>query len=583
MSYCADNCHGKSGGVRSVSVGQEDSAFLSLSCASRESAKRIVSRTLSRCSSLRVSMRSKPISSYRALSGSGPSVARADSTRYPRPASLPVLGFSAEQLAAQITLADAEVFQRIHADELSSISWNTRDKHVRSPNVVAFTRRFNQVSFWAVKEVLNVSNLKQRSEVLAHMIRVARKLQDLCNLHAQFAILCALQSSPVFRLEKTWSLLPRNVQLKYERQRELFQTENNWANLREFLATTPLPCIPYLGLYLTDLVYIDVVHPKSGGMDSNKRIEQINEVVSTITRFQQSDYSHISPRASISSHLSSRRYIDELQKFADDDNYQLSLKLEPLTTSSPDASTGPPSDENVKHILTPGSSTNSLTSQSNSLRSKHLLNHLPDSDCTDSGNRNLLDDSLLRARWPYSSGNTVYSSGVDDRDHYLDIFDNEFCDAQQPFSAKSPIVQNSVIAVAPNLTRECTLQGVVFRKLLLKDGQRCRFTSWHRYWLQLHRSFLVYFPTKTLHKGLVRSDFGSVPCKHHSVLEWRVFSDRDDGQSQAFVMQHSASGRSYKFRVCSAVSAQRWINHLSRACTRGTTGCRTAHNLISFE
>ena len=51
-----------------------------------------------------------------------------------------------EEFASQITRADWEVFKRIQPDELACLGWNRRDKHILSPNVVAFTRRFNQVS-----------------------------------------------------------------------------------------------------------------------------------------------------------------------------------------------------------------------------------------------------------------------------------------------------------------------------------------------------------------------------------------------------------------------------------------------------
>ena len=62
-----------------------------------------------------------------------------------KPAFLEVLTIPPEEFASQITRADWEVFKRIQPDELACLGWNRRDKHILSPNVVAFTRRFNQV------------------------------------------------------------------------------------------------------------------------------------------------------------------------------------------------------------------------------------------------------------------------------------------------------------------------------------------------------------------------------------------------------------------------------------------------------
>ncbi|XP_048457974.1 ras-specific guanine nucleotide-releasing factor RalGPS1-like [Rhincodon typus] len=56
-----------------------------------------------------------------------------------------VLKVTPEEFASQITLMDAPVFKAIQPEELSSCGWNKKEKHSSSPNVVAFTRRFNHL------------------------------------------------------------------------------------------------------------------------------------------------------------------------------------------------------------------------------------------------------------------------------------------------------------------------------------------------------------------------------------------------------------------------------------------------------
>lgn len=54
---------------------------------------------------------------------------------------------TAENLAKQITLIDWVIFSKINRNELKPGQWTGPMKHVLSPNVVLFTRRFNIVSF----------------------------------------------------------------------------------------------------------------------------------------------------------------------------------------------------------------------------------------------------------------------------------------------------------------------------------------------------------------------------------------------------------------------------------------------------
>lgn len=77
-----------------------------------------------------------------------------------------------EELANQITLLDYPVFAEIQPDELTSCSWTKKNKHTNTPNIVAFTKRFNDTCYWTVQEILSGQTAKHRAEILSHFIKV---------------------------------------------------------------------------------------------------------------------------------------------------------------------------------------------------------------------------------------------------------------------------------------------------------------------------------------------------------------------------------------------------------------------------
>ena len=239
--------------------------------------------------------------------------------------------FSSSDLASQLTLIDLQVFKKIEPHELESCAWNKKNKNQVAPNIVAFTRRFNHVSFWVVEEVLRPDNARERIDTICHFIHVAKRLHDLNNLHSEYAILSALQSAPLFRLQKTWGLIPRKEKQTFDKLLDLFSEKNNFQLIRSHLDTLALSnceCIPYLGLYLTDLIHIDMAHPHSGGLEPPQRKTKMNNILRLLSELQQSSYSFIVDEPTCQNYLRSLKYIDELQKFVEDNQWKRSLEIE---------------------------------------------------------------------------------------------------------------------------------------------------------------------------------------------------------------------------------------------------------------
>ncbi|XP_072287184.1 ras-specific guanine nucleotide-releasing factor RalGPS1 isoform X2 [Pyxicephalus adspersus] len=544
-----------------------------------------------------------------------------------------VLKVTPEEFASQITLMDAPVFKAILPEELASCGWNKKEKHSLAPNVVAFTRRFNQVSFWVVREILTTQTLKIRAEILSHFIKIAKKLLDLNNLHSLMAVVSALQSAPIFRLSKTWALLNRKDKTTFEKLDYLLSKEDNYKRTREYIRNLKMvPMIPYLGIYLLDLIYIDSAYPASGSiMENEQRSNQMNNILRIIADLQVScGYDHLVTLPHVQKYLKSVRYIEELQKFVEDDNYKLSLRIEPgnssprLVSSKEDIA-GPseitghmrynrrptcPDASMATNMPTPPVSRHRKSrSLGNNVMCQFSVVESKSATFPSEKQRSLLDDSVLESQSPirnstpmaaFTNGISIGSSessefsedvsSVLDRSRmYATLGPNwrvpvrnsprsRSCVYSSSRSERSSAwIQTGVAESRPSGAFSCilgsssggiTIEGPLRRKTLLKEGKKPTLSSWTRYWVTLTGSTLLYFGAKSL-RGNERKNYKSTPNKKMSILGWMVVLPDDPEHPNIFQLNNPDKGNVYKFQTSSRFHAILWHKHLDDASKSG--------------
>nr|XP_011709702.1 ras-specific guanine nucleotide-releasing factor RalGPS1 isoform X15 [Macaca nemestrina] len=447
-----------------------------------------------------------------------------------------VLKVTPEEFASQITLMDIPVFKAIQPEELASCGWSKKEKHSLAPNVVAFTRRFNQVSFWVVREILTAQTLKIRAEILSHFVKIAKKLLELNNLHSLMSVVSALQSAPIFRLTKTWALLNRKDKTTFEKLDYLMSKEDNYKRTREYIRSLKMvPSIPYLGIYLLDLIYIDSAYPASGSiMENEQRSNQMNNILRIIADLQVScSYDHLTTLPHVQKYLKSVRYIEELQKFVEDDNYKLSLRIEPGSSS-------PRLVSSKEDLAGPSAGSGSARFSRRPT--------CPDTSVAGS----LPTPPVPRHRKSHSLGNNrgrLYATlGPNWRVPVRNSPRTRSC----VYSPTGPC-----ICSLGNSTAVPTMEGPLRRKTLLKEGRKPALSSWTRYWVILSGSTLLYYGAKSL-RGTDR--------KHVSIVGWMVQLPDDPEHPDIFQLNNPDKGNVYKFQTGSRFHAILWHKHLDDAC-----------------
>uniref|UniRef100_A0A663FII2 Ras-specific guanine nucleotide-releasing factor RalGPS1 n=1 Tax=Aquila chrysaetos chrysaetos TaxID=223781 RepID=A0A663FII2_AQUCH len=511
-------------------------------------------------------------------------------------------------------------------EELASCGWNKKEKHILAPNIVAFTRRFNQVSFWVVREILTAQTLKIRAEILSHFVKIAKKLLELNNLHSLMSVVSALQSAPIFRLTKTWALLNRKDKTTFEKLDYLLSKEDNYKRTREYIRSLKMvPTIPYLGIYLLDLIYIDSAYPASGSiMENEQRSNQMNNILRIIADLQVScNYDHLTTLPHVQKYLKSVRYIEELQKFVEDDNYKLSLRIEPGNSSprlvSSKEDLAGPSDMSaiMKFSRRPTCPDASVAaslptppvprhrkshSLGNNMMCQFSVVESKSATFPTEKPRHLLDDSVLESHSPARSHalNSLFTNGLSIDSSESSEFSEELPSGLERGRLYATLGPNWRVPIrnsprsrscvySPTGACSCTLgsatgvitmEGPLRRKTLLKEGKKPTLSSWTRYWVMLSGSTLLYFGAKSL-RGTERKHYKSTPGKKVSIVGWMVALPDDPEHPDIFQLNNPDKGNVYKFQTGSRFHAILWHKHLDDACKSNKP--QVPANLMSFE
>uniref|UniRef100_A0A8C6T599 Ral GEF with PH domain and SH3 binding motif 1 n=1 Tax=Neogobius melanostomus TaxID=47308 RepID=A0A8C6T599_9GOBI len=510
-----------------------------------------------------------------------------------------VLKVTPEEFASQITLMDAPVFRAIQPEELASCGWNGKEKHSLAPNVVAFTRRFNQVSFWLVREILTAQTLKIRAEILSHFVKIAKKLLELNNLHSLVSVVSALQSAPIFRLSKTWALISRKDKATFEKLNFLTSKEENYTRMREYIRSLKMvPCIPYLGIYLLDMIYIDSAYPASDSIiETEQRANQMNNLLRVISDLQMScNYDHLVTLPHIQKYLMSVRYIEELQKFVEDDNFKISLKIEPGNSSPRIASSkedlaGTALFDPIIFRLNIGSLRTFdkfsymclIRLCLHSMMCQYGMSESRSATFPIDKARHLLDDSFLESQSPVRTDphSTSVSNGLS-----LGMWTRGRMYATLGPNWRVPLrtsPRSRSYVFRYRNTRTLTIlqyTGPLRRKTLLKEGRKPKLSSWSRYWISLSGSTLTFYGAKAL-RASERKHYKSSPCKKVCVTGWMVVLPDDPARPNIFQLNDPDKGNVYKFQTGSRFSAIIWHKNLEEACRSSRP--QIPANLMSFE
>jgi len=116
-------------------------------------------------------------------------------------------------------------------------------------------------------------------------------------MNAMMGVMSGLHSGPVFRLKETFAGIGKSHEKIFQHLTSLSDSGKSSTNMRAYLKTVNPPCLPFLGMFLKDLTFIDEGNPNtipnaSGTLDLinfNKR-RQISDTIRKVRSYQNQSF-----------------------------------------------------------------------------------------------------------------------------------------------------------------------------------------------------------------------------------------------------------------------------------------------------
>eukprot|EP00007_Cunea_sp_BSH-02190019_P007766 CAMPEP_0174239598 /NCGR_PEP_ID=MMETSP0417-20130205/15360_1 /TAXON_ID=242541 /ORGANISM="Mayorella sp, Strain BSH-02190019" /LENGTH=1141 /DNA_ID=CAMNT_0015318559 /DNA_START=130 /DNA_END=3555 /DNA_ORIENTATION=- len=229
--------------------------------------------------------------------------------------------------AEALTLVESRLYCAIPPKELLGQAWSKSQKEERAPHILKMIGQFNRVSHAITAMIVSQTKLKSRVALLTKFIAIAEQLMELNNFNGLIEVISGINSSPVRRLKLTWAELDPPVKKLFDTLEEAMSHKSSYKNYRKLLHSVNPPCIPYLGVYLTDLTFLDDGNPDTiDGLINFMKRQKIAEVIGEIRQYQFAEYENITLNPEM------HAFVLSLDPIDDEEAYTLSMKVEPRNT-----------------------------------------------------------------------------------------------------------------------------------------------------------------------------------------------------------------------------------------------------------
>ena len=193
-----------------------------------------------------------------------------------------ILLYDSKDIANELTRVTFFLFSQIEPKEFFKGSFTKKDKEKTSPNIVKVVKRFNDLSFWVIEEILSYDYSTQRAKIIEKFIEIAFELLYLNNFNDCMSIISGLGQIIIMKLVKTWKSVSTKSNAVLKKIQRVMNFEDNYKNIREqisFCEKNQKPFLPFLGYYTKRICFIEEAGPYVKDNKDNLNLINVDKIL----------------------------------------------------------------------------------------------------------------------------------------------------------------------------------------------------------------------------------------------------------------------------------------------------------------